>query len=316
LLSLTGTANPSYKQHIDPLYADVHYVDPFAPDALAQIDALLEAHEFAVVQVELIQSVGGVRRVPEDVIRHLDAGRKRWGYLLLVDEVQTGMYRTGPFIFSRTLGLTPDFLLLGKATSDMMFPFALTLYSAAVQDMLERRGSDLTDSIKKQYGYEQGYKTVVNVLRLGEELDTSRQVADSTALFAELLSVGLGSSKTVRDVRVFGLLIGIELDPRRWPHRWLRKRLSTFYLFSMLRHEDFPVLAGFCQYEPNVLKITPPLNVSPDEIRRTCATIVDVLSRPLHKVLAAAVGGLIKSSSVRRRNYEHANDAALEPATR
>ncbi len=81
LLSLTGTANPSYKVHIDPLYADVHYVDPFAPDAVPQLDALLEAHEFAVVQVELIQSVGGVRRVPPNVIRHLDAGRKRVGLL-------------------------------------------------------------------------------------------------------------------------------------------------------------------------------------------------------------------------------------------
>ena len=62
-----------------------------------QIDALLEKHEFAAVQVELIQSVGGVRRIPEALIRHLDEGRGRWGYLLVVDEVQTGMYRTGPF---------------------------------------------------------------------------------------------------------------------------------------------------------------------------------------------------------------------------
>ena len=69
----------------------------------AQIDALMERHEFAVVQLELIQSVGGVRRIPERVIRHLDDGRKRWGYLLLVDEVQTGMYRTGPFSQSRTV---------------------------------------------------------------------------------------------------------------------------------------------------------------------------------------------------------------------
>ena len=61
------------------------------------------------------------------------------------------------------------------------------------------------------------------------------------------------------------------------------------------------MLAGFCQYEPNVLKITPPLNVSPDEIRQACATIVDVLRRPLHKVLAAGLGGLIKSSSDREK---------------
>ena len=316
LLALTGTANPSYKEHIDPLYADVHYVDPFASDARAQIDTLLESNEFAVVQLELVQSVGGVRPVPESVIRHLDAGRKRWGYLLLVDEVQTGMYRTGPFIFSRTLNLTPDFLLLGKATSDMMFPFALTLYSAAVRDMLDRRGSNLTDLIKKQYDYEQGYKTVVNVLRLSEELVVSRQVADAGALFARLLTADLASCKIVRDVRVFGLLIGIELDTRRWPRRWLGKRLSALYLLSMLRHEHFPVLAGFCQYVPNVLKITPPLNASHDEIRQACATIVEVLGRPLHKVLAAALGGLIKSSPVRKKDHEHTNDPALELAAR
>jgi 4-aminobutyrate aminotransferase-like enzyme len=120
----------------------------------------------------------------------------------------------------------------------------------------------------------------------------------------------------VRDIRVFGLLIGVELDTRRWPHRWLRKRLATLYVFSMLRHSRFPVLAGFCQYEPNVIKITPPLNASPDEVRQACATIVDVLRRPLHRVLAAGLGALINSSSAGRKNREHANDSALEPAAR
>jgi acetylornithine/succinyldiaminopimelate/putrescine aminotransferase len=316
LLALTGTANPSYKERVEPLYGDVHYVDAFAPDAEPQIESLLQTGKFAVVQVELIQAVGGVRPVPQNVIRALDAGRNRWDYLLLVDEVQTGMYRTGSFTLSKTLDLVPDILLLGKATTDMMFPFALTLYSARVRGMLESRGSDLADSIKKRYGYEQGYKTVVNVLRLGESMNMARQVADAAALFSELLETGLASSKMVREVRVFGLLIGIELDTSPWPRRWLHKRLSSFYLFSMLRHERFPVLAGFCQYEPNVLKITPPLNVSPEEIRRACATIVDVLNRPLRKVIAAGLGGLINSSQIGRRKHEHGNDPSLEPAAR
>jgi acetylornithine/succinyldiaminopimelate/putrescine aminotransferase len=316
LLALSGTANPSYKVHIDPLYADVHYVDPFASDAEARIDVLLETHAFAVVQVELIQAVGGVRRVPESVIRHLDAGRKRWGYLLLVDEVQTGMYRTGPFVLSQTFDLTPDFLLLGKATSDMMFPFALTLYSAAVRDSLERRGSDVTDSIKQHYGYAQGYKTAINVLGLGEDMDMQRHVTASGRLVDELLSAGLAGSKIVREVRVFGLLIAIELNTACWPHRWLGKRLSSFYLLSLLRHEKFPVLAGFCQYEPNVLKITPALNASRDEIRQACATIVDVLGRPLHTVLAAGFRALIKPSAIGKTTHEHTNASALEPATR
>jgi acetylornithine/succinyldiaminopimelate/putrescine aminotransferase len=316
LLALTGTANPSYKEHIDPLYADVLYVDPFAPDAEAQIEAALEKYAVAVVQVELIQAVGGVRRVPERVIRYLEARRKHWGYLLLVDEVQTGMYRTGPFTLSGAMGLTPDLLLLGKGTSDMMFPFALLLYSAAVRDKLDRANPELTAAIRRRYGYEFGYRTVLNVLRRAEELSLSRRVAESGELFARLLGEGLAGCKAVREVRVYGLLIGIELNARRGPRRWLRKRLSSLHLFSMLRHRRYPVLVGFCQYEPNVLKITPALTVAPEEIRAVCATITEVLRRPLYRLLATVLGGLIKRSGFWGKKHEHAHVRADEPVAR
>ncbi len=312
LLSLTGTANLTYKEHVGPLRADVHYVDPFAPEAREQVDALLERHAFAAVQVELIQSVGGVRRIPEALVRHLDEGRGRWGYLLVVDEVQTGMYRTGPFCQSRTFGLTPDLLLLGKGTSDMMFPFSLTLYSDAVAGMLAASGSTLTDVIRRRHGYELGYKTVVNALRLAEDLALSGQVVDAGERFERLLRRELAAIDTVRDVRVFGLLIAIELDASTWPRRWFRKRLAAPYLLAMLRHERFPVLAGFCQYEPNTLKITPPLTVHPDEVLQACQTIVDVLGRPLHKVLLGGLGRLLKPSPVRKGKHERRNDPALE----
>jgi acetylornithine/succinyldiaminopimelate/putrescine aminotransferase len=321
LLSLTGTANSSYKEHIDPLYADVLYVDPFAPEAIARIDAALAQHPVAVVQAELIQAVGGVRRVPEAVIRHLAARRQDHGYWLLVDEVQSGMYRTGPFTQSAALGISPDFLLLGKATSDMMFPFALTLHSAAVADRLERAGVDLPAVIRNQYGYEFGYKTVLNVLRRAEASALAEHVAEAGALFAELLRDGLTSCKAVRAVRNYGLLIGIELDTTAWPQRWFRKRLYSFYLYGMLRHRD-PVLAGFCQYEPNVLKITPALTVEPDAIRAACATIIDVLQRPFHRLVASTVGGLVTSyatSRFPRKNHEHDQQpvtAAHDPVAR
>ncbi|MCI0457321.1 MAG: aminotransferase class III-fold pyridoxal phosphate-dependent enzyme, partial [Gemmataceae bacterium] len=316
LLALTGTANPAYKEHIGPLYGEVLYVDPFAPDAEARIEAALAEHPVAVVQVELIQAVGGVRRVPERVIRYLEERRRHGGYLLLVDEVQTGMYRTGPFTVSGEMGLSPDIQLLGKATSDMMFPFSLLLYSAAVQEQLERAGSDLPTAIRRRYGYEFGYRTVLNVLRRAEELSLSRRVAASGELFARLLNEGLAGCKAMREVRVYGLLIGIELDSGGWPRRWFRKRLSSLYLLSMLRHRHYPVLAGFCQYEPNILKITPGLTVAEGDIRAACATITEVLKRPFYRVLAAALGGLLNPSGVRRTKYEHANVRADEPVAR
>ena len=145
----------------------------------------------AVVQVELIQAVGGVRPVPEDLLRLLEARRREHGYLLLVDEVQTGMYRTGPFTRSGALGLSPDLLVLGKGTSDMMFPFALTLYSAAVREKFARVAPDLPAAIRRRYGYEYGYRTVLNVLRRAEELRLAERAHESGALFARLLREGL-----------------------------------------------------------------------------------------------------------------------------
>jgi acetylornithine/succinyldiaminopimelate/putrescine aminotransferase len=310
LLSLVGTANPHYKEHIDPLYPHVSYVDPFAPDAKSRIEQVLAKHSVALLMVELIQAVGGVRRVPEEIIRFLADGRRQHGYLLLIDEVQTGMYRTGPFSLSIAMGLSPDFLTLGKGTSDMMFPFSLTLYSASIQERLDHTGQDLSAMILRNYGYDFGYRTVLNVLRQAEELCLEERVARSSALFRRLLEEGIkappsAGKKAVREVRVYGLLIGIELDAGRGLRRWFRKRLFWFYIYSMLWHPRYPVLVGFCQYEPNVLKITPPLTVAPAEIEKVCATINEVLRRPFYRLLAAVLRGLIPLGKFWRKKHEH-----------
>jgi acetylornithine/succinyldiaminopimelate/putrescine aminotransferase len=305
LLALTGTANPVYRAHLDPLYENVIYLDPFAPTALEDLEAVLRDHPVAVVQLELIQAVGGVRPIPPRVLQYLQENKPRWGYLLFIDEVQTGMYRTGPFALSEKLGLTPDLLTVGKAACDMMFPFALTLYSAAIQRRLDEAQPDLVPSIRRKFGHDLGYRTVLNVLTRARTTGLAERVAEAGALFAALLKEGLAGCKAVRDVRVHGLLIGIELDTARWPRRWFRKRLGSFYLLGMLRHRPFPLLIGFCQYEPNVLKLTPPLSITPEEVRQVCATITAVLKRPFYKVLLPGLGALLKPLLRRRWKLFH-----------
>lgn len=317
LLALTATEKPSYRKSVGPLYPDVHYLDPFASDAIQRIDAILDRHEFAVVQVELVQSVGGVRPIPDAVLRHLDEGRARRGYLLLVDEVQTGMYRTGPFVRSRSLGLTPDLLLLGKGTSDMVFPFALTLYSEAVADRVEAGSPGLVDAIRRRFAYEQGYRTVVNLLRLAERIDLQSQVEEASRTFVLALESELADSPNLLEIRPFGLLIGIELDASRGPRKWLGKRLAPMALLTMLRHPRFPVLAGLCQYEPNVLKVTPPLDAGPDDLRAAARTMAEVIDAPFSRVLAAGLGGLLKPSPIRRKERdEYTGRPAAELAAR
>jgi len=295
LLALAGTANSSYKARLDPLYPHVVYVDPFRDSALEDLEATLDRYPVGLVQLELIQAVGGVRPLPQRVLDYLQANKQRRDYLLFVDEVQTGMYRTGPFIRSRDVGVEPDLLTVGKGTADMMFPFAVTLFSDAVRDRLAARGTDLPDVIRRRYDYEFGYRTLVNVLDRAEEAGLPARVRENGALFRQLLSAGLSSCRAVRDVRGFGLLLAIELDTARWPRKWLKKQAGALYILSMLRHRPFPVLMGFCQYEPHVLKFTPPLSTTSAEVQRICEAVTTVLRRPAHQLLAPLFGTLAKS---------------------
>jgi len=286
LFALTGTAKPALKSGLDPLYPHVTYVDPFASDAILELDAAFERHPIGVVQLELVQGVGGVRAVPQDVLLHLQKLRKRYDALLLVDEVQTGVYRTGPFIRSTEVGIEPDLLTIGKGTADMMFPFAMTLHSDAVARKLAARGCSMSRTFGERYGYEIGYRTVLSTLRRAEAEDLERQVRAKAELFTLVLSSDLKSCRNVLDVRCYGLLIGIELHVDRRPYRWLKTLSSQLFLLAMLHHRPFPLVVGFCQYEPHVLKLTPPLSITEQEIRSVCDTISRVLRRSFLRLAA------------------------------
>jgi acetylornithine/succinyldiaminopimelate/putrescine aminotransferase len=302
LFALTGTWKATLKAGLAPLYPNVVYVDPFGDDAVAQVESAFHEHPIGVVQLELIQGVGGVRAVPAAVLQSLMELRRKTDSLLFVDEIQTGMFRTGPFVRSNQVDLQPDLLTIGKGTSDMMFPFAMTLYSDAIQRRLDARDCLLPDVWRTRYGYETGIRTVLNTLRRADAENISEQVRDRSELFARLLADELRNSPWVRDVRCFGLLIGIELDTRRRPHRWLKKLVGQLYLLAMLNERRFPLLAGFCQYEPHVLKLTPPLTVTEDEVWSVCETISSVLHRPLSRVAMSGLAQVALNRMTSRRS--------------
>jgi acetylornithine/succinyldiaminopimelate/putrescine aminotransferase len=316
LLALTGTARASYKEHLHPLYENVIYIDPFGPRVIENLEAALKTCPVGLVQMELIQAVGGVRKLPEHIVKYLASNQQKWGYLLFVDEVQTGMYRTGPFLLSQTYRVCPDILALGKGTSDMMFPFSLTLFSREVREKVQEAAPDLTKALERRCDYELGYKTVLNALDQAERLHLADRAAKAGNLFCRLLHEGLRTSSAVRDIRVHGLLIGIELDTRGWLGRWLRNNTGWLYILGMLRQRSFPVFAGFCQYEPNVLKLTPPLTISDDEVRQVCATITSVLGSRLYRLAPPAVGALVRAKIQRKASRNHAMSVNHEPLSR
>jgi 4-aminobutyrate aminotransferase-like enzyme len=292
LLALSGTAKGFYRQNIDPLYANVVYLDPFADDAASRLQQLAEEAPIALMQLELIQGVGGVREIPESLLRSIEEVRQRTGAFLFVDEIQTGMFRTGSFVRSSGKPIQPDLLTIGKGISDMMFPFALTLYSDRINDLLNARQSTLASDLHNKYSYELGYRALLNTLRRAEHEDVSLQVARAGQRFQEELARQLKGVSLVREVRCYGLLIGIELNCRKSLIQRAGLNAAQLYLLQMMNHPGRPVLMGFCQYEPHILKFTPPLTVTEEEVVSVCRTIAETLKASTIRMMFTAISAL------------------------
>lgn len=294
LLALSGTSKPSYKKGLDPLYPDILYLDPFAPDALEQLNQILTKVPVALILLELIQGVGGVREIPRNLLDYLQVARQETGVLLFVDEIQTGMFRTGPFVRSSELSIAPDLLTIGKGTSDMIFPFAMTLYSDRVSNLLKAQETTLVSRIHQRYGYEIGYRAVLNTLQRSDADDVRASVIATGQMFRDSLQKALSGVGIVKEVRTFGLLIGIELNlDKTWIQR-LSLNAAQLYLLRMMQHRTCPLLMGFCQYEPNILKFTPPLTTTKDEVGRITQTISDALQTSSLTLLATGIRALLR----------------------
>jgi acetylornithine/succinyldiaminopimelate/putrescine aminotransferase len=315
LLALTGTAKAAYKEHIDPLYPHVLYLNPFGHNILEELDEVFHRFPIAIVQLELVQAVGGVRPIPEPVVRYLAERRQQHGYLLFVDEVQTGMYRTGPLVMCQSYGFVPDLLTLGKAASDMMFPFSVTLYTQAIEEKLDQMACNLPASLRAGADYDVGYRTLLNGLDWAQTADLSLRVTEAGCMFSKMLGDMLLSCPSVVDIRVFGLLIAIELDMRAAFPKWLRKPAPLLQILNLLLHPSFPMLIGYTQYEPNVLKLTPPLTVTDKEIEHICRSLRDVLCMPWYGLVASTCGHVARKYARKSKIYSRRRIPSNESLT-
>jgi acetylornithine/N-succinyldiaminopimelate aminotransferase len=109
--ALSVTANPQYREPFEPLIPGVSFVDPDDPDGL---DSAVNDRTAAII-AEPIQGEGGVRPLSTAFAAAIERACTRTGALLIADEVQCGLGRTGEMFYSSVLGLTPDLISVGKA---------------------------------------------------------------------------------------------------------------------------------------------------------------------------------------------------------
>ena len=200
--ALSVTWDDHYRAPFAPLVPGVTFVD--SAD-LSGIAAAITAETAAVI-VEPIQGEGGVRPMAQASADAIAAACRRTGALLIADEVQCGLGRTGRAFYSAALGLQPDLMALGKALGAGV-PIGAAMFSERVA------GAARPGDHGSTYG---GNLLACRAALVFIEALTSgglmEQVACSGARIERGLRAIAARQPAIKDVRGAGVMWGIEID--------------------------------------------------------------------------------------------------------
>ena len=209
----------------------------------AQEVAAAVSQETAAVLVEPIQSMGGVREIPASVLSDISQACRRHGSLLIYDEVQTGVGRTGRFLYSGLHDIYPDMVTLAKGIASG-FPASALL----VTEELARgvKSGDLGTT----FG---GGQLACAALKATLDVIQEEQLVENAASMGTYLTERLEAMEGVAQILGRGLLLGI-----RWGREGAAKALQKGLL-------ERRILTG-SSTDPTVLRLMPPLVVQRNEV--------------------------------------------------
>jgi predicted acetylornithine/succinylornithine family transaminase len=245
----SATAQPKYHEGIGPLLAGFSYA-PFG-DADA-VEKLIDDKTCAIL-VEPIQGEGGIRIAPHAFLRRLRELADKYGLLLIFDEVQCGCGRTGKWFGYQHAGVTPDIMTLAKSLCGGIAGAAL-LTTPEIAPSL-RPGMHAATFGGNPIAARAGIATIETIEQDGL-LERAAQLGDAFRQRLEPLARG---SALVKEVRVCGLMIGIELAVDGVP--------------VVKRCMDRGLLVNCTQQ--TVIRLLPAMTLSDEQLDEGCAILVD-----------------------------------------
>lgn len=234
--------------------------------------------DIAAVIVEPVQGDSGILVPPDDYLPRLKELCDRHGCLLIAEEVQTGMGRTGELFAVERSGVVPDIMVIGKALGSGM-PVSAIVAASDLMDSWSAPGHVFSTS-----GNPVSSAAALAVLDIIEEegiLENAKQRGDQLRTGLERLAE---SHEVIGDVRGRGLMLGMDLvtdQSTRSRHRSLAAKVVRA---CFDRGCFITFLAG------SVLRFAPPLIISEEE--------VDLALEILESALRAALSGRITDSDV------------------
>ena len=246
----------------EPLYRDDFgpYTPGFLVAPYGDVDAIerLITSNTAAVLIEPIQGEGGVIIPPAGYLKQVAELCKKNTVLLIADEIQTGLGRTGKLFASQHEDVRPDMAIIGKALSGGFYPVSAVLADKPLLGLFQPGehgstfgGNPLAAAIARAS------------LRVIREEKLSERAQELGTYFTEQLSEI--PSPHVKEVRGRGLLIGVELKPEAGGARRFCVALPEKGILAKETHD-------------NVIRFAPPLVIDKDTIDWALPSIRDVLN--------------------------------------
>ncbi|WP_300897425.1 aspartate aminotransferase family protein [uncultured Alistipes sp.] len=255
-MSMMGTPEgEQWKAAFRPLLPDVQSIEFNDFAALERI-----TRRTACVLAEPVQGEAGVR---PPAAGYLEALRRRCdevGALLIFDEIQTGMGRTGALFAMQRYGVTPDIVCLAKAFGGGM-PLGAFAAPKRIMDALQT--APVLGHITTFGGHPVCCAAGLAALDYLLEHDVVAQVERKGALYEELLR----DHPTVREIRRSGLLLAVELGDSARLYRMME-------LFA-----EAGIMSDWFLYCDTAFRISPPLTISEEEVRDSARLIRECLDR-------------------------------------
>ncbi|RTI12309.1 acetylornithine aminotransferase [Thermus scotoductus] len=249
--SLSVTWEPKYREPFMPLLGPVEFI-PFN-----DVEALRKAvdEETAAVILEPVQGEGGVRPATREFLEAAREITREKGALLILDEIQTGMGRTGRRFAFEHYGVVPDILTLAKALGGGV-PIGAAVMREEVAKSMPKGGHGTTFG-----GNPLAMAAGVAALRYLERTRLWERAAELGPWFMEKLRE-IPSPK-IREVRGLGLMVGLELKEKAAPYI---ERLEK-------EHRVLTLQAG-----PTVIRFLPPLVIEKADLERVVEAVRAVLT--------------------------------------
>jgi len=257
LATLTATGNPKVKEGFGPLPEGFVHIDY---NDIAALEALVNSsHTVVAVLVEPVQGEGGVIIPSEDYLNNVQKICQQNDWLLMLDEIQTGIARTGQFLASQHNHIKADVITLAKALGNGV-PIGACLTSEKATGLMQAGSHGSTFG-----GNPLASAAALTVINIVERDDIAQQAQQMGDYISEQFKLRLQGNENIVDIRHKGMMIGIELSE---PH----PELVTQALEKKLL---INVAAG------NVIRLLPPLTINKqqaDEIVNTTCELINTLS--------------------------------------